>query len=258
MNPFDEAAQYPMMRNDSGYDLYFDELCVTKKSGNTLNGNSTQCKPVGEFYPGQQVTLTSADFTGNIANIPNGQSYADNELVTTIKHEGTVYDWAYFAAHFIARVSRPSIVTTGGGTSYLGKTDQIADISKVADGIEELSAEENKNFVGTSVADNLSSYTKDNVDTSIKDKVEAEGQKFEDSVSDITYVSTGNGNLTSLDQVSTNYNGIDNVFIVKGKNLHLTSSTSSNVGSRTYIIEDGDLVIKEDLVFADNVAFVVK
>lgn len=223
MNPFDEAAQYPIIRNDSGYDLYFDELCVMKKSGNTLTGTTPQCKAIGEFFPGEKVVIADANFRGAIANIPNGQSYGDNELITTIKHEGQMYDWAYFAAHMKVRVSKPSVATTGGGTSYLGKSDQLADITKVADGVEFVDKDKNKNFVGTSVSDNLSSYTKDNVDESIKDKVEGEGQGFEDGLSDISYVTTGVGNVTSLTAVTTKYNGIDNVFILKGQNLHLSA-----------------------------------
>ena len=30
MNPFEEAGQQPFVRNDSSYDLAFDDLCVVK------------------------------------------------------------------------------------------------------------------------------------------------------------------------------------------------------------------------------------
>lgn len=47
--------------------------------------------------------------------------------------------------------------------------------------------------MGTSVADDLSSYTKDNVSTTIKQKVEDEGESFENGLDQIASVSTGIG-----------------------------------------------------------------
>jgi putative N-acetylmannosamine-6-phosphate epimerase len=54
-------------------------------------------------------------------------------------------------------------------------TSKISDVSKVSSGI--LDEKNNKNFVGTSVS-GLSSYSKDSVDTSIKDKIQAEATKY--------------------------------------------------------------------------------
>ena len=77
MNPFVEAGQQPFVRNDSSYDLAFDDLCVVKASGsNTLNGNTPQCKSIaslthdGVLYPGSKILFGSMpDFTGNISSI---------------------------------------------------------------------------------------------------------------------------------------------------------------------------------------------
>ncbi len=68
-------------------------------------------------------------------------------MVTTIRNDGILYDWAYFATKLKARISRPSVATTGGGTSYVKTTGDTANITKVADGVEFVNKDENKNFV---------------------------------------------------------------------------------------------------------------
>jgi len=51
MNPYEEISITPYIENESRYDLYFDELCVTKKSGTSINGTAPQCINIGNFYP---------------------------------------------------------------------------------------------------------------------------------------------------------------------------------------------------------------
>jgi len=146
-NPLVENGVMPFIRNDSDYDLYFDQICVNKV-GSSLDGQQTQCKNLGDIlYPGEIVKFDSyPNYTGNKNNIPASQSYANNELVTTIKTGGVLYDFAYFAAKLGVRVSKPAVATTGGGTSLVKDTSKMANISEVADGIE--NTDNNKNFVG--------------------------------------------------------------------------------------------------------------
>lgn len=62
MNPYDAAGQQPYIRNDSSYDLAFDEFCVVKTAGNgSLAGATPQCKSIaslttdGIIYPGAKI-----------------------------------------------------------------------------------------------------------------------------------------------------------------------------------------------------------
>lgn len=66
------------------------------------------------LYPYERIELdTNYEFLGNINGVPNGKSYGEATLTTTIRDDGQLYDWAYFSAHTNVRVSRPSIATTG-------------------------------------------------------------------------------------------------------------------------------------------------
>ena len=92
MNPFSALQTVPYIKNNSSYDLHFDKLCVTRKSGNTLNG-SKECVNIGDFYPGQVVKFPAFPHCiSSTANIPVGLSYGDNQVVTTIEHRGKLYD----------------------------------------------------------------------------------------------------------------------------------------------------------------------
>ncbi len=55
------------------------------------------------------------------------------------------------------------------------------------------------------------------------------------------------------------YNWIENVFILKNKNFVVEANTFKSIkGSRTYIIENWNLVINANIDFSDNIAFVVR
>jgi hypothetical protein len=114
--------------------------------------------------------------------------------------------------------------------------------------------------VGTSVS-TLSSYSKDNVDTIVKEKVKTEGEnsvKVVDKVEN-TNPNTGIGTVTGIANVFTTFNGLKNVFVLKGQNLNINDVMPNYItGPRTYIIENGDLIIDKNIVYADNIGFVVK
>jgi uncharacterized repeat protein (TIGR01451 family) len=259
MNPFSALATVPYIKNNSSYDLHFDKLCVVRKSGNTING-SKECVNIWNFYPGQTVKFTNyPNYISSIANIPLGTSYGDNVVVTTLEHDGELYDWAYFAAKLNVRVAKPSVATTGGWTSVVKNSQTLSNVKDVANG-KLTNAQDNNNFVGTSIS-TLSSYAKDTIDTATKTKVEWESGAIAKSTSAVTATNTTASIITSLgtlDAAAYKYNGMDNVYIVKGQNLSISSIPSYLSGPRTYIVEDADLVINGDLTYADNIAFVVK
>lgn len=255
----------PYIKNNSDYDLAFDEICVTKK-GVALDGQQTQCQSLGDIlYPGEVVTFDNYPvYTGNRNNIPANQSYANNELITTIRTTNSsgikeLYDWAYFAAKLGVRVSKPAVATTGGGTSLVKDTTKMANISEVADGIED--TDNNKNFVGVGVSTgNTSSFSDTVTDTAAVDTVSSQGDIYNQSIDKVSKTDVLTEALTGVSGLGEfeNYNGLENVYILKGKNVTLTNIPAALSGARTYIIEGGNLTIAGNLAYSDNIAFVVR
>ncbi|USN58062.1 MAG: hypothetical protein H6767_07060 [Candidatus Peribacteria bacterium] len=79
-----------------------------------------------------------------------------------------------------------------------------------------------------------------------------------DTLNTVNIPFTASVGVSSLANITENYNGIENVFILKGQSANISSIPSSITGPRTYIIEDGDLVISGNLVYDGNIAFIIK
>ncbi|MDD2870560.1 MAG: hypothetical protein PHS49_01090 [Candidatus Gracilibacteria bacterium] len=257
MNPYTaHGLSRPFIRNESDYDLYFDQICVVKKTGSTLIG-ATDCREAGIIHAGQtKYYPTTPDFRG--ANVTTG-NYGDNTIITTIKHKGVRYDNAYFISILDVRVAKSSVATTGGGTSYLGNTTSVGNISDVAKN-GQLNPDKNKNFVGVGVSGgDISSYSNDVTDSGSVDTISKLGDKYSQSIKQVSDTEgTAIGDTKLLSDFES-YNGIENVSILKNKNFIVESGTFTNVkGSRTYIIENGNLKINANIVYPDNIAFVVK
>ena len=259
MNPYVEySLSRPSITNKSPYDLYFDSLCVVKKSWTTLNW-STTCQPIWKtLFPGSSFSLTNyPNFVWN-TNSLTAWTFGDNTVVTTIEHEGTLYTNAYFASELKVRVSKPSIATTGWGTSFIASTSNIANVSEVTQ--ITWNNDKNKNFVWAWVSTwDISSYSKDVTDTTSVNSISQEWTKYNQAVnetSNITGLSVGStSNLADFD----NYNWISNAFIIRNTNFVVTTSTFAWLTwPRTYIIENWDLIINGDINYSSNIAFVVK
>ncbi|NVP18180.1 hypothetical protein HUU51_05685, partial [Candidatus Gracilibacteria bacterium] len=264
MNPYVAySLDKPSIYNNSPYDLYFDSLCVVKKSGTTINGN-IDCRPLGTalgrgLFPGEKFSFsTYPNFIGDTSTLPSGTNFGDNVLVTTIEHESKTYTDAYFASELKVRVSKPSIATTGGGTSYISNTANISNISEVSKDI--LDSDKNKNFVGAGVSSgNISSYSSDINDTSSVEKISQEGSKYNNAANTTTNITLPSIGTTSNLGDFNNYNGINNAFILKNTSFIVSMNTFSGLnGPRTYIIENGDLIINSNINYSNNIAFVVK
>ncbi|MDD3646648.1 MAG: hypothetical protein PHH06_04570, partial [Candidatus Gracilibacteria bacterium] len=257
VNPYIKINEKPYIYNDSDYDFSFDKLCVKYKEGNSLDYISkTICQNLPDIlYPYQKVEFnTFPTFTGNKDLVPDGQSYADNVIVTTIEEDGVLYDNAYFTANFNVRVSKPSIVTSGGGTSYVSDTSKIANINDVAIN------EQNKNFAGVGVSTgDTSSFSDTTDDADIVSDTQSDGDNYSGSLTTVTDEDGAASSTTTSLSDFENYNGIENVFILRNKNFRITSNYfSSLTGPRTYIVENANLYVDTNLSYPENIAFVVK
>jgi len=262
MNAFEEfgaLTRNPTIVNNSDYDLYFDELCILK-DGSTLNGVSQNCISMGGIlYPGEKVGFTDAQvsqYTGNTANITSG-TFGDNNLQTTIKHEGTVYRDAYFAADLEVRVSKPTIVTVWGGTSYVKDTAEVSDTRQVWGLFVD---NKNRNFEWFSVSDSdaLSNSTSTQTDdTVVVNAVKADEKEVAEVVDTGAAASS---NIVTYGSTIGNYNGIGNVYVVNGGDTLVIPAGASFSETSTYVVEDGwKLVIEGDInANGNNLAFVTK
>lgn len=266
----------PFVRNTSsnGEDISADALCVYKPSSSSaIEGNKVQCTMIPgwvlrpwRFYEfnGVPIQVSNSDI------IPVNQDYQDVDLITTLaldyNRDGSistseVLDQAFFRKIMRVRVTKPSIVTTWGGSSFVGSSgNNISNIENVASG--GFAGWDNKNYVGSVVSpsNNTSSYTKEVNDSGIVNDVQNQwseySQGFNESIDDITPASSVFVN--SLDDFES-YNGIENVYIIKGKNFKPNAWFLSWItGPKTYIIENGNFHIDSDITYPDNIAFVVK
>ncbi len=257
MNPYIAHSLWrPFMRNDSDYDLYFDQICVFKKSGSTITWSSI-CT---------DAWIIKSWTTKYFSSTPNfvwakisSWDYWDNILVTSIKHKWTTYENAYFASPLNVRVAKASIATVWWGTSYISDANSVWNISKVAN--NGVNPNENKNFVWVWVSSwSISSYSNNVNDINSVNKISDEWDKYSKSIEKISNNSWSPiWNTSNLSDFES-YNWIENVFILKNKNFVVRANTFNSVSwARTYIIENWNLKINSNINYdIDNIAFVVK
>ncbi|MFA5917857.1 MAG: hypothetical protein WC850_06515 [Candidatus Gracilibacteria bacterium] len=263
-NPFTVFGSTPYIGNDSGEELYLDyPLCVYNSDSSVLlNSDNTgftgicSAQKIGWLRPGISKTFESLNGGSTInikgLKITDSTSYKDTILKTTLQG----FPDAFFSTPLKVRVSKPAVATVGGGTSLIKNSKITADINKVAsDGYSD--EDKNKNFVGAGVSTgSISSYSKKVSDTTSVTKISSgQTSKIESNLTKVTTTQvTGNKNITDT---LTKYNGLSNVFIVKG-NLTINSTSIPGSSERTYIVEGGNLYINQNITYTDNIAFVVK
>jgi uncharacterized repeat protein (TIGR01451 family) len=255
------------LTNDSDYDLVFSDLCVkradssekkwTEQALKSGNASGEYCADITSevIYPYETITLdefgVTPDYEWN-KNGVSGDSYGDTTLIASVKANGIDYSNAYFAERADIRVAKPAVVTTGGGASYI-KTTTTSDVAEIKD-----NATGNTNFVGTSVGDGVSSNTQEVTSTNAVDAAEEESNEYKQAVESVTDTTATTTSTVSSFVDTNKYNGLDNVYIIKGKNVTLDSMPSQVNESTTFIVEGGNLTITGDMVTNENVAFVVK
>lgn len=260
MNPYSAySLDKPSILNNSSYDLYFDSLCVTKKSWSTINW-ATVCENIWKtLFPWVKHSFSSIpNFVWNTSSL-TAWTYWDNVIVTTIEHEWVLYKDAYFASELKVRVSKPSVATTGGWTSFVKTTSNIANISDVTSVI--WTSNKNKNFVWAAVsAWNISSYSSDVTDSSSVTSITKEWTDYNQSINSSINNASSTSVWTSSDLSDfKNYNWIANAYVIKNTNFIVWPSTFAWLTwPRTYIIENANLIINSNINYSGNIAFVVK
>ena len=188
MNPYSEYSLWkPSILNKSGYDLYFDSLCVVKKSWTTISWWTT-CEPIWKtLYPWMSYSFANyPNFVWNTSTLTSG-TYWDNVLVTTIENKWNLYTNAYFASELKVRVSKPSITTTWWGTSFLNNTTNVANISNVTQ--ITWNSDINKNFVWAWVSiGDISSYSTDVTNVSSVNTVSQDWDNYNNAVNENTTI----------------------------------------------------------------------
>jgi len=209
-------------------------------------------------------------FESDKAWIPSNKDFGEATLVTSIKddidRDGNVDDLytAYFAANLDVRVAKPSIATVGGWISYMNTKDASGNIVKITGDIKEITDwidgfDDNTNFVWSSVGESWgSSAVKSSTELTVITDAETDSTDYTDDVESVVTVTTSaSTNVSGFDKF-TNFNGLDNVFVIKDKNITLAELPASVNTPTTYIVEGGNLTLTKDIITNENIAFVVK
>ncbi len=253
VNPFEEAWIRPSVTNNSNTWITLWNLCVHKISNNGIDWDNKVCINIWPLLAWESKSfLNFPNFRSNITDIT--WSYEDNILITTIDN----FIGGYFAKKLNVRVSRPSIATLWWWTSFVNDTSSsIADIDKVLDNWK------NKNFVWVWISDDLSSETRNLDDSTIINQVSNEwsenniiiNNNIEDSDWALIYTKF---NIDSFEK----YNWINNVYIIRDTNFEIKESTNRQINSFswaiTFIVENWDLTISNNITYPENIWFIVK
>ena len=266
MKPFFvHSMALPYVRNIWNTQLYIDELCIFDNwiNESLLWGEYCKSPKIDEeiLIPWWQYDMPDRPiFIWDISGISSWK-YSNNELMVSLKHNSTLFEEIYSESQIKVRVSKPSIVTVWGWTSFVDNTSDIANITDVADAEYSVEKISNKNFVWAGVTTDISSYSK-NVDNNLgsMDKIALEWDYYNKSINRVT------NSIWSIAWITisnigdyNNYHWLEKVFILKDKNFEIWWTTFNWLsGPRTYIVENGNLIISDDFDYLGNIAFVVK
>ena len=216
---------------------------------------NTKCTNITtNFYPNQKIYLKK-DLSGIIADKSKvwSDDYEDNKLVLTVRTTTStapyskILNWSdHLTGKFRVRVAKPAVQTTGG-TSFT-KNWVSSNSNKIAEGwginLEWWTTNNLKNNNDVWVWTKSSSSNTTNDTRVVKD---ADDYSNDSSI------------IEDTTQASfTNYNGLDNVFIMKW-NISMSSIDYSTITEATTYIIDWNLIIDENVDNVPyNIAFVIK
>jgi len=112
-----------------------DIIFSPSREGTSVNSDLTRkCKDIGTLYPFDEVFFTRAEITDYVSStvwFGENETFRDTKLIVSLFHEGTEYKTAYFASTFDVRVTKPTIITVWGGTTYVKDTSEVASVLQV-------------------------------------------------------------------------------------------------------------------------------
>jgi hypothetical protein len=253
------------IQNTGDSDLYIEKLCIYKKHNNpSLQWARQQCETLNKVIPKYSGKIYFSKVLALIWNtswISNNVSYQDTEIITSIKHKGMFYNNAWFAQSMIVRVAKPAVSTIWWGTSLLQSNSRLSNMNNIVDLKFWANKNSNNNFIGPLVSEwNYSTYSKESKDNNIISDLKNEGWSYNDSLN--TKINESEWVIMSSYWFSDfkKYNWLDNIHIIKNKSVILDSDAFVWLnGSKTFIVESGNLIIKSDILYDKwNIAFVVK
>ena len=245
-NVFKSGYIKPYMENNSNYTLDIDAICLLKYSWNHISWvGSPICTNINsKFYPWTKVELihdlSSVKWNKLTSDYNDGEDYYDNDLVLTIKIGSEYYSWSEILRDtWSVRVAKPAIQSTSGtSNNKVG-----SNTNNVSNWI--FDSEKNNNDVWV-WAKSSSSKISDN------SLIDLEADDYNDNA--LLW--------TTTETEFVRYNGLDNVFIIKGdvnmSNIEFEGTKYSDIPKATTYIIDWNLTIDEDVYSWFNMAFIVK
>jgi len=243
------------------FDIVDNNSELIKINGSTTSKQLCEENVIGWLFPGETYYFRK-DASPIIWN-PDGISVDKDHETTTLVATLAGYDWAYFAAKMNVTVAKPSIANQGGWTTYVADSKEISNINEIAKTVEENNSElgrnvntNQSNFVATVLGSGSNLSEVDTITDSILiEEAKKESTDLEEEVISIVEESTNTRNSWDINSFDS-YNWIDNVYFVKDTNITIPATSFSE--RKTYIIENGDLIIEWNIESTKNIAFIVK
>ena len=277
MNPYLAYWDQPYVRNtNKNSEIYVEDICITVNSTKFKSWKSIKvwnngmiCQHFGQVLRrngGELRMNLSKDDVKSIKGFT--WNHEDNIIVTTIKTQSwKTYENTYYLSSqdkFKARVAKSSISTTWGWVSYVSNKNKwnISDTAKVTSreqgDVNRVKADNNNNFVWLAITEFLSSYATKTLGEDVvkKDTYDNRLINYDPNIKNTWE------KITALSEFKK-YNWITWAYIIRGKWLEINSLNKEEFQKikepTTYIIEWGDLTIKENIEkIPYNIAFVVK
>ena len=181
------------------------------------------------------------------------------KLVLTIKDSFGTYEWSpILAGEMFITVAKPTIISKGGWKTYIKNSNKISNVNKIA---KEVSNRWNWTTINTNQSNFTATVLWNSNDLSNIETVTETGSAYneatelENNASEIVEDSTNSRTPWDINSFGS-YRWMNNVKFVKDTNITLWSqSFTDNI---TYIIENWNLIIDQNIESNKNIAFIVK
>ncbi|MBS9775078.1 DUF11 domain-containing protein [Candidatus Gracilibacteria bacterium] len=266
--------------NSGKGEIYVDGLCVvTSKDVKSVKVKKF-CKEIGRKLTAKDPIIFPVEKNAfETTTVPSGKEYQDDTLYFTWWRKEKNGRWqsyenTYLQSEYRLRVSKPSIATTGGGTSYvrdkkgeknIANTSTVSQVNTpnerqtniLGTGTDNSNTDKNKNTSSVSVGD-LSGTTTNVTDTESVKNVGKDAKKYNESNTTTSSASVTK-TIANLVASKKKYRGVKGTFYALKENIKVdTFDFKSLTEPTTFVIEGGDLTINKNIKANTNIAFVVK